>query len=45
MSLEDILEAQSKQQAEKEEHDKIRAKLSKERGLTYTAEVAAEDNY
>lgn len=45
VSLEEILEAQSKQQAEKEEQDKLRAKAFKERGLTYTAETAYEDLY
>lgn len=45
VSLEEILEAQSKQQAEKEEQDKLRAKAFKERGLNYTAEVAMDENY
>ena len=45
ISLEEILEAQSKQQAEKEEQEKLRQKIFKERGLTYTAEVAMDDNY
>ena len=45
VSLEDILEAQSKQQAAKEEQDRLRAKAFKERGLTYTAETAYEDLY
>ena len=45
VSLEEILEAQSKQQAEKEEQEKLRQKIFKERGLTYTAEVAMDDNY
>ena len=45
VSLEEILEAQSKQQAAKEEQDRLRAKAFKERGLTYTAETAYEDLY
>ena len=45
VSLEEILEAQSKQQAEKEEQEKLRQKIFKERGLTYTTEVAMDDNY
>merc|ERR1712039_1007733 len=45
ISLEEILEAQSKQQAEKEEQEKLRQKIFKERGLAYTAEVAMDDNY
>ena len=48
VSLEEILEAQSKQQAEKEEREEIRAKAFKERGLTYysaAAEAANEDGF
>lgn len=45
VSLEEILEAQSKQQAEKEEQDRLRAKAFKERGLTYTAETTMDDLY
>ena len=45
VSLEEILEAQAKQHAEKEEQDRLRAKAFKERGLTYTAETALEDLY
>merc|ERR1712024_10880 len=37
--LEEILEAQSRQQAEKEEQDRLRTKVFKERGLTYTSET------
>ena len=44
VSLEEILEAQSKQQAEKEERDRLRAKAFKERGLNYTIEDK-EDMY
>ena len=44
VSLEEILEAQSKQQAEKEERDRLRAKAFKERGLSYTIEDK-EDMY
>lgn len=45
VSLEEILEKQATQQAEKEETDRVRAKAFKERGLTYTAEAAYEDMY
>jgi U6 snRNA-associated Sm-like protein LSm1 len=45
VSLEQILERQAVQQAEKEETDRIRAKAFKERGLTYTAETTYEDMY
>lgn len=45
VGLEEILEAQSRQQAEKEEQDKLRQRIFKERGLAYTSEVAMEDNY
>ena len=45
VGLEEILEAQSRQQAEKEEQEKLRAKIFKERGLAYAAEVAFDDNY
>lgn len=45
VSLEEILEAQSKQQTAKEEQDRLRAKAFKERGLTYSAETAYEDLY
>ena len=44
VSLEEILEAQSKHQAEKEERDRLRAKAFKERGLSYTIEDK-EDMY
>ena len=39
VGLEEILEAQSRQQAEKEEQDRLRTKVFKERGLTYTSET------
>lgn len=45
VSLEEILEAQSKQQSEKEEQDRLRSKAFKERGLNYTTEAAYEDTY
>ena len=45
VSLEEILEAQSKQQTAKEEQDRLRAKAFKERGLTYSAETAYADRY
>lgn len=45
VGLEEILEAQSKQQAEKEERDKLRQRIFKERGLAYSAEPAIDDNY
>ncbi len=45
VSLEEILEAQSRQQAEREEQEKLRQKIFKERGLHYTSEVAMDDNY
>jgi hypothetical protein len=45
VSLEEILEAQSKQQAEKEEQDQLRTKIFKERGLTYTSESIMDDAY
>ena len=45
VSLEEILEAQSKQQTAKEEQDRLRAKAFKEPGLTYSAETAYEDLY
>jgi len=45
VSLEQILEKQAVQQAEKEEADKIRAKAFRERGLTFTAESTCEDMY
>ncbi|TRY62610.1 hypothetical protein TCAL_08214 [Tigriopus californicus] len=45
VSLEEILEAQSRQQADKDEKERIRAKVFKERGLAYTGEVTCDDNY
>ena len=45
VSLEEILEAQSRQQAEKEEQDKLRTKIFKERGLAYTSENIMDDAY
>lgn len=45
VSLEEILEAQSRQQADKDEKERIRAKVFKERGLAYTSEVTCDDNY
>ena len=45
VSLEEILEKQAVQQAEKEEADRIRVKAFKERGLTYTAQGDCEDMY
>jgi len=45
VSLEEILEKQAVQQAEKEEADRIRMKAFKERGLTYTAQGDCEDMY
>lgn len=45
VSLEEILERQAVQQAEKEETDRLRAKAFKERGLTYTSETTYEDMY
>jgi len=45
VSLEEILEKQAVQQAEKEETDRLRAKAFKERGLSYTAETTYEDMY
>lgn len=44
VSLEEILEAQSKHQADKEERDRLRAKAFKERGLSYNVEPV-EDAY
>ena len=41
----DILELQHKEQAEKEEKERIKAKVFKERGLTFAAEVTPDDNY
>ena len=45
VSLEEILEKQAVQQAEKEEADKIRAKAFKDRGLTFTTETTYDDMY
>ena len=45
VSLEEILEAQSAQQAEKEEQERFRAKVLKERGLAVTLETGMDDNY
>ncbi len=45
VSLEEILEAQSAQQAEKEEQERVRAKVLKERGLNVTLETTYDDNY
>ena len=45
VGLEEILEAQSRQQAEKEEQDRLRSKIFKERGLTYTSESIMDDAY
>jgi U6 snRNA-associated Sm-like protein LSm1 len=45
VSLEEILEAQSRQQAEKEEQDRLRSKIFKERGLAYTSENIMDDAY
>ena len=45
VSLERILEAQTLQQREKEEEERVRKKVFKERGLAYTTEVAGDDNY
>ena len=45
VGLEEILEAQSRQQAEKEEQDRLRSKIFKERGLTYTSETIMDDAY
>ncbi len=45
VSLEEILESQAAQQAEKEEKDKFRAKVLKERGYACTTETAYDDNY
>jgi len=43
--VEEILEKQAVQQAEKEEAEKLRAKAFRERGLTYTTETTYEDTY
>merc|ERR1712051_860965 len=45
MNLEEILEAQSRQLAEKEEQDSLRSKVFKERGLTYTSESIMDEHY
>ena len=45
VSLEEILEAQSRKQAEKEEQDRLRSKIFKERGLAYTSESIMDDAY
>ena len=45
VSLEKILEAQSVQQAERDEQDKVRAKVLKERGFAVSADTAYDDNY
>ena len=45
VGLEEILEAQSRQQAEKEEQDRLRSKVFKERGITYTSETIMDDNF
>ena len=45
VGLEEILEAQSRQQVEKEEQDRLRSKIFKERGLTYTTESIMDDAY
>ena len=44
VSLEEILEAQSRQQAEKEEKERLRAKVFKERGLAYNPDVGFDDS-
>ncbi|XP_040574214.1 U6 snRNA-associated Sm-like protein LSm1 [Lepeophtheirus salmonis] len=43
VSLEEILEAQTKQQFEREEENRIRARAFKKRGLTNTAEISMDD--
>ncbi|CAB4069559.1 LSM1 [Lepeophtheirus salmonis] len=43
VSLEEILEAQNKQQFEREEENRIRARAFKKRGLTNTAEISMDD--
>ena len=45
VGLEEILEAQSRQQAEKEEQDRLRSKVFKERGINYTSETIMDDNF
>merc|ERR1712051_1164367 len=45
VGLEEILEAQSRQLAEKEEQDSLRSKVFKERGLTYTSESIMDERY
>merc|ERR1712008_584070 len=45
VGLEEILEAQLRQQAEKEEQHRLRSKVFKERGLTYTSESIMDDNF
>ena len=45
VGLEEILEAQSRQQAEKEEQDRLRTKIFKERGLNYASESIMDDAY
>ena len=45
VSLEEILEAQSRQQAEKVEQDRLRSNIFKERGLAYTSENIMDDAY
>merc|ERR1712051_82427 len=45
VGLEEILEAQSRQLAEKEEQDSLRIKVFKERGLTYTSESIMDERY
>ena len=45
VSLEEILELQSQQQAEREEKEKLKTKVLKERGITHTSEVQYDDNY
>merc|ERR1711971_140578 len=45
VGLEEILEAQSRQLAEKEEQDNLRSKVFKERGLTYTSESIMDEHY
>ena len=45
VSVETILEAQRQVQETKQQHEQLRAKAMTERGLTYTADLGADDMY
>lgn len=45
VTVEEILEAQREVQEARQQQEQLRAKAMKERGLIYTADMAADDMY